>query len=313
MPVSLNSVASGSILTADIPHSISARARYQHERICGKAIITMNNQKADSQHKLSIKERVQAQFAPVANEYVTSSTHAHGRDLARLITLAEPQENETVLDVATGGGHTALAFAPHVRSVVASDLTFAMLQAARQHITTSGISNVYYSRNAAEAMPFANGSFDIVACRIAAHHFSNPRAFTCEAARVLRPGGKLLISDHIGLQDSSLDAFMDVFERWRDPSHVRAYSFDEWQMFLEAAGLHIEHTENDPREPYEFASWTARMRMHPSERIALEQWLLAAPARFREFFEIVEHENRVVSLRGSFGIIVAGKAQVTDG
>ena len=63
----------------------------------------------------SIKNLVQAQFGAVAERYVTSAIHAHGSDLARMIELAQPRGDERLLDIATGGGHTALAFAPHVR------------------------------------------------------------------------------------------------------------------------------------------------------------------------------------------------------
>lgn len=250
---------------------------------------------------------VQQQFAPVASAYVTSSTHAHGADLARLVELAELSGNERVLDVATGGGHTALAFASHARFVVACDLTLSMLQAAEQHITTQHITNVSYCRARAEHLPFAHESFHIVTCRVAAHHFADIQAFVTETARILKPGGKLLVSDHIGLSDKHLDAFMDKFERWRDPSHVRAYTWKEWHQFCRAAGLHLEKTEQDMREPYEFESWTARMRMSEENRAALEAWLLQAQPRFREFFQIVAQDGHVVSLQGTFGILVALK------
>ncbi len=250
---------------------------------------------------------VQAQFGPVASSYVTSTTHAHGADLARLVALAEPAPGGILLDVATGGGHTALAFAPHVRHVVASDLTLAMLQAARTHITAQGQINVDYCRAPAEALPFADGSFDLVLCRVAAHHFADIRAFVAEASRVLRPGGKLLVSDHIGLADQELDTFMDRFERWRDPGHVRAYSFAEWHDFCRTAGLTVQHSEDFPWEPYEFDAWTARIRMPAAERAALEQWLLQASPHCRDFFKIVSDDEKVVSLQGTFGIVLACK------
>jgi SAM-dependent methyltransferase len=238
---------------------------------------------------------------------VTSTTHAHGADLARLVQLADPHGYEHALDVATGGGHTALAFAPHVHHMIASDLTLAMLQAAREHLVASGADNVSFLRAEAESIPVTPGSLDIVTCRVAAHHFADVRAFVQSAAAALRPGGQLLISDHIGLEDPELDQFMDRFERWRDPSHVRAYSYAEWHTFCAAAGLTVTLTEDDAREPYEFASWTARLRMPADERDALERWLLAADARLRERFEVVEQDGHVVSLRGTFGIIVARK------
>lgn len=245
----------------------------------------------------------QAQFSPVARSYVSSTTHAQGADLPRMVELAALEGSETVLDVATGGGHMALALAPHARHVIASDLTLSMLQAAREHISGLGHSNVTYCRAVAEALPLPAASCHLVTCRVAAHHFGAIQAFVSEAARVLLPGGHLLISDHIGLDDPELDAFMDRFERWRDPSHVRAYAFDEWHSFCTNAGLHHVHTEDFPWEPYPFASWTERIRMPEAERDALEHWLLQAPARFRERFSIIEQNGRIQSLQGTFGIL----------
>ncbi len=255
-----------------------------------------------------IRQFVQAQFGAAAAAYVTSTTHAHGADMARLIALAAPQGTEHLLDIATGGGHTALAFAPLVRRAVAVDLTLPMLQAARQHIQQQDIHNVTFCRAAAEVLPFAAASVDLVVCRVAAHHFADIRAFVRETARVLRPGGRLLVSDHIGLDDPELDAFMDRFERWRDPGHVRAYSYAEWRDFCAAADLSIDHTEDYQWPHYAFASWTERIRMPAAERAALENWLLAAEPRFRDFFQIVIQEGRVVSLRSTFGILLARKA-----
>lgn len=263
---------------------------------------------SDSGDHAAIKSLAQAQFAPAARDYVTSTTHAHGADLQRLVELAAPRGHELALDVATGGGHTALAFAPHVRLMVASDLTLSMLQAARDHITAQGVTNVAYLRAEAESIPCAPGSLDLITCRVAAHHFADVRAFVRGAAAALRPGGLLLISDHIGLEDAEQDAFMDRFERWRDPSHVRAYSYAEWRSFCAEAGLEVTYTEDDAREPYEFAPWTARMRMRAEDRDALAAWLLAAPAHLRERFAVVERDGTVESLRGTFGIIVARRS-----
>ena len=257
---------------------------------------------ADSQ---SITDRARAQFGPAAEDYVTSPTHARGHDLDRLLALAAPAGDERMLDVATGGGHTALRFAPHVRSVVALDLTPSMLHAARDYITAQGAGNVTYCRAVAEALPFVDASLDLSVCRLAAHHFADPQAYAAETARTLRPGGLFLLADHIGPDDPDLDAFMDRFERWRDPSHVRAYTFAEWQAFLEPAGLRVEHTESLSHDYASFEDWTARMRMPPAERDALERWLLAAAPRFREFFAIAEEDGHVRSLAGYFGIVVA--------
>ena len=83
-------------------------------------------------------------YSRFAAAYVTSVTHASGPDLAHLLQMAQPEEHWQVLDIATGGGHTALTFAPHVASVVASDLTPAMLEQAAAHIRAQNIHNVSY-------------------------------------------------------------------------------------------------------------------------------------------------------------------------
>ena len=124
---------------------------------------------------LTIKNLVQAQFGAVAERYVTSAIYAHGSDLARMIELAQPRGDERLLDIATGGGHTALAFAPHVREVVATDLTPRMLEVAEAFIREQGAANVTFQVADAEALPFPDADFDIVTTRIAPHHFPNPQ------------------------------------------------------------------------------------------------------------------------------------------
>src|SRR5262245_47189736 len=94
----------------------------------------------------AIKNLAQETFGAAAQGYVTSAIHAKGADLRRLVELAQPHGDERLLDVATGGGHTALAFAPHVREVIASDLTPRMLAAAEQFIRAQGVTNVSFEQ-----------------------------------------------------------------------------------------------------------------------------------------------------------------------
>jgi ubiquinone/menaquinone biosynthesis C-methylase UbiE len=257
----------------------------------------------------AIKNLVQETFGSAAQSYVTSVIHAQGGDLQRLVELAQPRGDERLLDVATGGGHTALAFAPHVREVVASDLTPKMLAAAAQFIRDQGAANVSFEPADAEALPFADASFDLVTSRIAPHHFPNPPRFVQEVARVLRPGGRFLLDDNMAPEDPELDAFMNRFEQWRDPSHVRACTVSEWCGWMAQAGLVVEHIDPLASKHYDFADWSARLGMPADERAALEAWLLAAPPRAAEFFEIAAEAGRVRSIAGKFAIIVARRGK----
>lgn len=254
-----------------------------------------------------VKQRVQAQFGAAAERYVTSASHAHGDDLARMVELARPRGDERLLDIATGGGHTALAFAPHVREVLASDLTPAMLAAAEQFVRGRGAANVRFELADAEALPFDDASFEIVTTRIAPHHFPNPERYVREVARVLRPGGSFVLNDNMAPEDPALDAFMNRFEQWRDPSHVRAYRMSEWLGWLAAAGLRAEHADPLAAKSFAFAPWAERMAMPAAERAALEAWLIAAPEACRAAFEVRAAEGRVVSIATMYAIVLARK------
>ncbi len=115
--------------------------------------------------KILSKER----YSQFADGYVTSLTHAKGADLDMLIEIARPQADWHVLDIATGGGHTALKFAPYVQQVTATDLTPNMLDKASEFIRSQGIENVDFRVADAEDLPFENEQFDLVTCRIAPH------------------------------------------------------------------------------------------------------------------------------------------------
>src|SRR5579862_1877237 len=117
------------------------------------------------------KDTVRQQYGAHAEAYVTSPVHAQGASLARLVELTEPGPEWVVLDVSTGGGHTALAFASHVRRVIASDLTPEMLAAAERFARERGATNIEYQVADAEDLPFEAAAFDLVTNRIALHHF----------------------------------------------------------------------------------------------------------------------------------------------
>lgn len=251
---------------------------------------------ADSDHdrEQQHKERVRAQFGATAQDYVASPRHRSGPDLVRLVELAEGQPHERALDIATGGGHTALAVAPTVSHVVASDLTPKMLAAAEAFIRDQGITNVSFEIAEAERLPFDDASFDIVTCRIAPHHFADPRAFCREVARVLKPGGRFVLMDSTSPEDDELDRFINDVEWRRDKTHVRSYRLSEWQEMIEATGMVLDATEVVERT-YEWGSWTERSRMAPDERDELETIMRSAPERVHDYFKVVLTETSVES------------------
>ena len=215
------------------------------------------------------KSLVQQQFGAHAAAYATSAVHARGASLVRLVELVQPQKHWQVLDVATGAGHTAAAFAPHVARAVASDLTEEMLIEAGKLAAAKGFASMVTARADAEALPFADAEFDLVTCRIAPHHFPDIPTFVAEAWRVLRAGGTFALVDNIAPDAESTPGFpadalseaaraYNAFEALRDPSHGRCLGMAEWSDVIAATGFTLAHKERTPKD-MEFAPWAERM------------------------------------------------------
>jgi SAM-dependent methyltransferase len=150
-----------------------------------------------------------------------SPTHREGPDLDLVVEWCEPAPGVQALDVATGGQHVARRLREAGATVVTTDPAPGM-----QADTTAP----------AESLPFADASFDAVACRIAAHHFEDVRLAVREMARVA--GDRVVVQDNLYQGDA-----MEEAERLRDPTHVRRYTEDEWRAFFESAGLEVDRLE----------------------------------------------------------------------
>lgn len=238
------------------------------------------------------KQAIQQQFGGSAAAYVASAVHASNSDLQRMVTLAELRGDERVLDIATGGGHVALAFAPWVRAVLATDLTPAMLAAAARFAAERGATNVRFEVADAEALPYEDNSFDVVTCRVAAHHFGDVPRFVREAVRLLRPGGVLLLDDTIAPEDPTLDRLINALEVLRDPTHVRDYTVSEWRGWCEAAGVQVDSCETF-RKVIHFDDWCRRARVRPETHAELTRRLRDAPAAARSAFNIVARDGEI--------------------
>lgn len=230
------------------------------------------------------KNLVQQQFGQNPLGYVTSETHATGDDLARLVTLTQPRPDWRVLDIATGGGHTARTFAPHVQRVVAGDLTFLMLGAAQGHFASHALENVICVQLDAETLPYPPGTFDLVTCRIAPHHFPSVQRFVNEAARVTRPGGLVAMIDQIMPKNRKAARYVNAFERLRDPSHAWAFSRPRWEGMFKSAGLTVQHSEEFTRR-HRLPEWAARMKCGPDVVTRLRAMLIQAPEKAASWLE----------------------------
>lgn len=188
------------------------------------------------------------------------------RVLAWIVDNIPPDGAELVLDVAGGTGHVARAFAEHVRCATVLDLTAEMLAVGKREVDAAGIANVLFQQGEADAMPFLDGSFDLVVSRFAIHHFDDPAAVLAEMARVCRPGGRVGIMDIVVAEPELADAY-NHRERLRDPSHTRALTAEELTAVIEGAGLEIGHLAERDR-PLPLERWLAQSA--PPEEVAAQ-------------------------------------------
>jgi ubiquinone/menaquinone biosynthesis C-methylase UbiE len=198
--------------------------------------------------------------------------------------MVQPRADWEAIDIATGPGHTALAFAPKVKHVIASDVTPEMLQVARKLAEKRGLANVSFVEVPAEKLPFENGSFDLVTCRTAPHHFADVGAFVMEVARVLRPGGVFGLVDNISPDDAKAAAPYNEFEKLRDPSHGRCLSEKEWLDLITRAGLAVRHREILSKD-IELEGWAGRMQASSDTKKKLGAILLGASGGLRDFLQ----------------------------
>lgn len=200
-------------------------------------------------------------FAKHHQAYVTSARHARGGDLIRLVEGLAPKPGDAALDVATGGGHTAIRVARTGALVTIADITQEMLTDAVNLAMQEGLTLTPVEAFA-ESLPFADGTYDIVTCRRAAHHFRDVGVFVREVRRVLRPGGRVGISDMTGSTHNV--GWLNTLERLRDPSHNRALSPDEWYAHLVAAGFTVSEIVLS-EEPMTFEEWLSPVAVDSSD------------------------------------------------
>ncbi|TKC18043.1 class I SAM-dependent methyltransferase [Robertmurraya kyonggiensis] len=254
----------------------------------------------------NIKSKVMDQFGKHAEKYVTSELHANGADLQTLIEWLQPQKTEIVLDIATGGGHVAKALSPYASQVIATDLTKEMLANTAMHLKPV-CPNVSYVIADAENLPFLDDTFDIVTCRIAAHHFPNPHDFINEVARVLKPNGSFLLIDNVAPKEKHLAEFINSLEALRDESHARCLSIEVWRNLFASSHLQVIQSEYF-KKTYTLPSWIERTANSQEQIDRVNQFIFDASEESQKYFNI-SYENGVIQFLQIDGWIVMCKKE----
>ncbi len=180
---------------------------------------------------------IRDQFTRQATPFSTAATISDEQALRMIVAAGRPGPDDTVLDLACGGGLVVCAFAAHVREATGIDLTPAMLERARALAAEKGLTNVAWREGDVRSLPWPDASFGIVVTRFSFHHFEDPLGALREMARVCRPGGRIVVVDMIASEDPAKAAAWNRLEVLRDPSHVRARSLTELKSLFPLAGL----------------------------------------------------------------------------
>ena len=251
----------------------------------------------------------QQMFGPQAGVYAESKVHIRDDSLDSVQRLTDPALRQAqgkgmqaqgdgadatpyrwTVDIGTGAGFTAFAMAGVSERVVASDITQPMLRQARRISEERELGNVRIAQNAAESLPFADGSLDLITCRKAAHHFRHFETALDEARRTLRPGGSLVMADTVAPEDDPIARWQNYVELRRDFSHVEDRKISVISQMLAERGFHVTGSQ-DERVYLWFNDWVMRTKVPAEEVVALRGEFQGAAPEIRAAFQVGDLEE----------------------
>lgn len=218
--------------------------------------------------------KVRQQFGRTAENYARES--GFREDIEPIVQAARPRATDRALDAGTGAGHVALALAPHVQSVTGLDATPEMIEQARELAAQARLGNLDWVEGDVHDLPFEDASFEIVTCRVCAHHFADPGRFVREVRRVLAPGGRFVLADNYAPDEPGADRWLNTLEKTRDPSHVREWRLSEWEEFFSGGGLKWELVRIWEM-PVQVAAWLEKASVPEASRTAIWKMLQSPP------------------------------------
>lgn len=242
----------------------------------------------------AVQQAAQEQFARQSKNYGRTHILADVSDVTAALEKIVIPGKARVLDVATGAGHTGLHLASLGHEVTCADIAEPMLERVREGAEERGLS-VETRQHAAEELPYADATFDLVTSRIAPHHFSSPEKFIAETARVLKPGGWFLLIDG-SVQDDEAEAeeWLHQVEKWRDPSHHRLLTPRAWTQLCAQSGLQVQSAELKRMKQPDLEWYFETAATSPENRTRVRELIARAPDSARRLFELGEEDGKIV-------------------
>ncbi len=241
-----------------------------------------------------IQRAAQEQFARQCRRYGHGHILENVEDITAALQRMALPPGARALDIATGAGHTGLHLASLGFQVTLADIARAMLDRAAQAGADRGL-EVQVRQHPAEELPYPDGSFDLVTCRVAAHHFSSPRKFIAEASRALASRGYFLLIDGT-VQDGEPEAeeWMHQVEKFRDPSHNHFLRPNQWIDLCREHGLPAQDVILTPFKQPDLNWYFETASTSPENRRKVLDLIASAPDSARRLFQLREEEGKIV-------------------
>lgn len=197
--------------------------------------------------------------------------------LQGLIDFIPTDPSQSWVDLACGPGLVARALAPRVGSVLGLDMTAPMIELAEREAAREGLTNTRFAIGDATALELPDGSVDGAVTRFSLHHIPRPGRCVAEMARVVRPGGYVVLADHLSSADREEAGWHEEIERLRDPSHWSCLPAARVRQLGEAAGLTLLEERIVPLR-LDFEEWLTRGSGGETARSLIEAALRERPS-----------------------------------
>ncbi len=229
-----------------------------------------------------------------SSRLVSVKEHGDEADIARILEIAKPDRYDVVLDVVTGLGHVARAFAPHVKQVEAFDPDGKILKGAEVLVKNENLDNINLIHGDIYNLPFEDKFFDIITARLAIRHLGNPSGLIKEAYRLLQPSGRLIIADSLAPQHTDLQGFLQNLYTCLDKSHLKSYTLADLEDFLNIENFAVDLIEIYPKHN-NFRTWAKKHNVDKSQARMLSMMLGSASDRAKRHFRVIEDEGKIIS------------------
>ncbi|MEZ4861298.1 MAG: methyltransferase domain-containing protein [Caldilineaceae bacterium] len=241
--------------------------------------------------------QVLAVYNRVLSADIDIHDQSHEQRVRHLLKFANLAKGQRALDVGAGTGLLTMMMAEDGASeVVGVDISPAMLEMAeylRLSSASKAARNVSFRLAAAQKMPFRNESFDVVICRLLLHHSHKPERILQEIKRVLKPGGTMVLAELLGADDPVKRATQNTIEARRDPSHVAAYSVDQYRKLINQTGLTIE-TESVAVFEQDLEEWLSDLQSNPASRSVVREMMEAGLETDAAGLNVRRHSGKLV-------------------